>query len=113
MPLDIVTPPISSSITRQDRWQAHLPHTDRTPAPSKASLFETSPATEISRAQTSPTGSSAAFLAQALAQADADKLRVYAPVPPAKAVSIVQRYEIAESRDPILRGESILFRVSA
>jgi len=47
MPLDIVTPPISSSITRQDRWQAHLPHTDRTAKPSKASLFETSAAAEI------------------------------------------------------------------
>jgi hypothetical protein len=112
MPLDIVTPPISSSIAREDRWQAHLPQPDRPQPPTKASLFEAA-APAISQARTQPAGSSVAFLAQTLAQASAAKLRHQGPVPPAQATSIAQRYEIAESRDPILRGEPILFRVSA
>jgi hypothetical protein len=40
-------------------------------------------------------------------------LQVQEPAGTARAVSIAQRYEIAESRDPILRGDPILFRVSA
>lgn len=112
MPLDIVTPPISSSIARQDRWQAPLARAERSRETTGARLFEDS-APEISRAQTQPTGSSTAFLAQTLAQTSTNKPRSNAPVPPAKATSVAQRYEIAESRDPILRGKPILFRVSA
>jgi hypothetical protein len=112
MPLDIVTPPISSSIARQDRWRAPLARGERPREATGTRLFKAS-APEISRAQTQPTGSSTAFLAQTLAQASANKLRGNLPVPPAKATSVAQRYEIAESRDPILRGKPILFRVSA
>lgn len=113
MPLDIVTPPISSSITRQDRWQATLPRADRPAAASSAAFFAASAAPEFPRAQTMPAGSSAAFLAQTLAQSDGDKPRARAPLPPAKATLVAQRYELAESRDAILRGEPILFRVRA
>lgn len=113
MPLDIVTPPISSSITRQDRWQATLPRADRPAAASSADLFAASAAPEMSRAQTPPAGSSAAFLAQTLAQAETARPRASAPLPPAKATLVAQRYELAESRDAILRGEPILFRVRA
>ncbi len=113
MPLDIVTPPISSSITRQDRWQAALPRPDRPAQASSADLFSASAAPEVSRAQTPPAGSSAAFLTHTLAQADSAKPRASAFLPPAKAALVAQRYELAESRDAILRGEPILFRVRA
>jgi hypothetical protein len=113
MQLDIVTPPISSSITRQDRWRATLPRVDRPAEASQARLFAATAAREISRAQTPPAVSSAAFLAQTLAQADASRPRGGAFLPPGKAASIAQRYELAESRDAILRGEPILFRVRA
>jgi hypothetical protein len=113
MPLDIVTPPISSSITRQDRWQAYLPRADRPAEANPADFFAATSAPEISRAQTPPAGSSAAFLAQILAQADTGKPRASAPLPPAKATLAAQRYELTESRDAILRGDPILFRVRA
>lgn len=113
MPLDIVTPPISSSITRQDRWQATLPRAERPAQAGSADFSAASAAPEFSRAQTLPVGSSAAFLAQTLAQADNVKPRASAPPPPARATLVAQRYELAESRDAILRGEPILFRVRA
>jgi hypothetical protein len=113
MPLDIVTPPISAPINPQDRWQTQFPRTNRPSASTKDDLFKAGPAPEISPAQTQPAGSSTAFLAQILAQAGDSRMRVYAAVPPDKAASIAQRYEIAQSRDAILRGESILFRIKA
>jgi hypothetical protein len=113
MPLDIVTPPISAPINPQDRWQAQFPRANRPSETTKARLFEIGAAPEISPVQTQPAGSSTAFLAQILAQAGDSRMRVYAAVPPDKAALIAQRYEIAESRDVIRRGESILFRIRA
>jgi hypothetical protein len=113
MPHDIVTPPISSSITRQDRGPATLPRVDRPAEASQAQLFAAMAAPEFSRPQTPPAGSSAAFLAQTLAQADTSTPRGSAFLPPGKAASIAQRYELAESHDAILRGGPILFRVRA
>jgi hypothetical protein len=112
MPLDIVTPPISAPINPQDRWQAQFPRANRPPE-TKAGLLEIGPAPEISPVQTQSAGSSTAFLAQILAQSGDSRMRVYASLPPGKAALIAQRYEIAESRDAILRGESILFRIKA
>jgi hypothetical protein len=112
MPLDIVTPAISSSEARQNRWQPRLSRA----APPRASAGPSPPeisASETSGIQTQPTGSCTAFLAQTLAQSDVNALRLCGPVAPAKATSITQRYEIAESRDPILRGDPILFRLQA
>jgi len=112
MPLDIVTPAISSSEARQDRWQPHLSRAAQ-PRASAGARLPDPPAADSSLTQTRPTGGSAAFLAQTLAQADARVLQVQEPAGTARAVSIAQRYEIAESRDPILRGDPILFRVQA
>lgn len=113
MPLDIVTPPISPSVTRPDRWQPRLSRAEQ-PAPAGASsLFETGDATEPPRTGVQPPASSIAFLAQTLAQAGAGRLEIQGPVAAARAVTITQRYEVAGSRDPILRGEPILFRVKA
>jgi hypothetical protein len=112
MPLDIVTPAISSSQAQQDRWQPR-PSRAQQPRDSVGARLPDRPEAESADARTRPTGSGAAFLAQALAQADAVALQIQRPVAAVKAVSITQRYELAESRDPILRGNPILFRVSA
>jgi hypothetical protein len=117
MPLDIVTPPISSSVTRPDRWQVHLPRDGRRPTPDQGSLFEAASAPEAAPVQTQHPGSSIAFLAQSLAQtaltqASNTSLVAGAATPASRAASVAQRYEIAGSRDAILRGESILFRFS-
>jgi len=112
MPLDIVTPTISSSQARQDRWQPRLSRVQQ-PRESVDARLPERLAAETSHTRSQPTGSSASFLAQTLAQADAGALQIQGPVAAAKAISVTQRYELAESRDPILRGNPILFRVRA
>jgi hypothetical protein len=112
MPLDIVTPAISPSEARQDRWQPRLSRAQQS-RDSAGLRLPGEPAAEKSYARTHPTGGSAAFLAQTLAQADGSALQIPSPIAAAKAISVTQRYELAESRDPILRGNPILFRVRA
>jgi hypothetical protein len=114
MPLDIVTPPISSSIARQDRWQPRISRAEQPADTAAAGLaFEAGKTAETPGVRSQPSDGSIAFLAQTLAQAGAGRLRAQAPVAAAKATQIAQRYELAESRDPILRSEPILFRVKA
>lgn len=83
-------------------------------APETAAAFplDTAAATPPSSTSDSrPPASPAAFLAQQLAQPVPDAA---GPRPPATARAAYgsASYQLAESRDPILRGQPILFRFS-
>jgi hypothetical protein len=110
MPLDLIAPPVSPTTARPDAWREAALRARGAPEPAAAFPLEAA-TPPSSRSDSRPPASPAAFLAQQLAQPVHDAA---GPRPPATARAAYgsTSYQLAESRDPILRGQPILFRFS-